>query len=300
MVSFKGAATSPGDIFALLWVFGVFLSRPMRNVPWTLVIFLDGYTSSKRLENFFRLPSEAEPKSGWQPIDASSSSDSSPTIEVRDLSLTLGGKKILDKVSFSVPAGSFVVITGEVGSGKTQLLLSLLRDCPAEFGRYLLNGKDAASIELSELRRNFAYVPQDGFVMSATLRENIAFSYGAPTELDEKIMHALKLADFRLDEEVQSGLGTEIGERGVNLSGGQRQRVGLARGWFHGCGVILLDDCLSAVDVETEKILIERLFKGAWGKKTRILVSHRLSVIEHADLVFVMENGRLSRKDHHV
>ena len=300
LVSFKGAATSPGDIFALLWVFGVFLSRPMRNVPWTLVIFLDGYTSSKRLENFFRLPSEAEPKSGWQPIDASSSSDSSPTIEVRDLSLTLGGKKILDKVSFSVPAGSFVVITGEVGSGKTQLLLSLLRDCPAEFGRYLLNGKDAASIELSELRRNFAYVPQDGFVMSATLRENIAFSYGAPTELDEKIMHALKLADFRLDEEVQSGLGTEIGERGVNLSGGQRQRVGLARGWFHGCGVILLDDCLSAVDVETEKILIERLFKGAWGKKTRILVSHRLSVIEHADLVFVMENGRLSRKDHHV
>jgi ABC-type multidrug transport system fused ATPase/permease subunit len=299
LVQYKGAAVTAGDIFALLWVFGVFLSRPLRNIPWTLVMFLDGWTSARRLEKFFRLAVESEPASSSDGIAALASSpirpSASPSVEVRDLSLTLGGKKILDQISFFVPAGSFTVITGEVGSGKTQLLLSLLRDCPAEFGQFLLDGKDASRCELRELRRHFAYVPQDGFVMSGTLRENIAFTYDAPDSLDDQILKALGLADFRMDEEVQEGLATEIGERGVNLSGGQRQRVGLARGWFHRAGVVLLDDCLSAVDVETEKTLVERLLKGAWKDKTRILVTHRLSVLAHADQAFVMENGRLRK-----
>jgi len=301
LVQFREGLVSAGDIFAMLWVFGVFLARPLRNIPWTLVMFLDGWTSARRLESYFQLATESESTTKSTCTDQSrpavspATSGGSIGLEVRDLSLTMGGKRILDNVSFSAPAGSFTVITGEVGSGKTQLLLALLRDCPATFGSYMLNGRDAAALDLPSLRGHFAYVPQDGFVMSGSLRENIAFSYDAPESIDDRVTTALGLADFRIDEEVREGLYTEIGERGVNLSGGQRQRVGLARGWFHRGGVVLLDDCLSAVDVGTEKILVERLLRGAWKDQTRILVTHRHSVLAYADQAFVMEQGRLRR-----
>ena len=133
--------------------------------------------------------------------------------------------------------------------------------------------------------------------MSSSLRDNVAFTYDFSPEFDQDISASLSLADFDpTHERLESGLNTDIGERGVNLSGGQRQRVGLARAHFHHRNMILLDDTLSAVDVDTEHKLIEKLLTGSWKHCTRILVTHRLSVLEYADRVYVMNHGRLTER----
>jgi ATP-binding cassette subfamily B multidrug efflux pump len=147
---------------------------------------------------------------------------------------------------------------------------------------------------LQELRENFAYVPQEGFIMSASLRENVAFLYDIAPENDSDIEESLKLAQFEVyNERVENGLATEIGERGVNLSGGQKQRVSLARVHFHKAPILLLDDCLSAVDVDTEEKLFTQLLNGAWAERTRLLVTHRLSILNRVDRILFMQEGRI-------
>ncbi|MNT09712.1 putative multidrug export ATP-binding/permease protein [compost metagenome] len=130
--------------------------------------------------------------------------------------------------------------------------------------------------------------------MSASLRENVAFLYDIDPDRDPMVEESLRLAQFDLStERVEKGLDTEIGERGVNLSGGQRQRVGLARVHFHGAPILLLDDCLSAVDVDTEKKLFEDLIMGAWQNRTRLLVTHRLSALNRVDRIYFMKDGKI-------
>ena len=130
--------------------------------------------------------------------------------------------------------------------------------------------------------------------MSASLRENVAFLYDIDPDRDPMVEESLRLAQFDLNtERVEKGLNTEIGERGVNLSGGQRQRVSLARVHFHQAPILLLDDCLSAVDVDTEQKLFEQLLLGAWADRTRILVTHRLSALSQVDRILFLEEGRI-------
>lgn len=130
--------------------------------------------------------------------------------------------------------------------------------------------------------------------MSASLRENVAFLYDIEAERDNDVEESLRLAQFEIfKERVENGLATEIGERGVNLSGGQKQRVSLARVHFHKAPILLLDDCLSAVDVDTEEKLFSQLLDGAWGERTRLLVTHRLSVLHRVDKIFFMQDGRI-------
>ena len=285
---------SPGDIFALMWVFGVFLARPVRMLPWTLVIFLDGITSCRRLEQFFLLAEEP---------DHTSTTTSAPalpldtTLTLSGLSLLYGVKPVLSDINVVIEPGEFIGITGAVGAGKTQFLMSLLREVPASFNHYSIGDRDAQSMSLQELRANFALIPQDGFVMSASLRDNVAFEYAFRPDRDQRILKSLQLAQFGSDlEKMSAALDTEIGERGVNLSGGQRQRVSLARALFADRPIILLDDSLSAVDVDTERMIIEKLLCGAWASKTRILVTHRLSVLPFVDRIFVMEDGLLKEQ----
>jgi ATP-binding cassette, subfamily B, multidrug efflux pump len=289
----------PGDIFLLLWIFGVFLARPIRNLPWALVVFLDGSSSCKRLEKFFRLPEE--PQAHGVPSVVSLLRNSPPVghgITIKGLSLQMGGRGILNDIEFEAKPGEFVAIIGEVGSGKTQFLLSLVRESPAIYDLYRIGDLDAKRLPLPELRDLFSYVPQDGFTMSSTLRDNVAFAYDFSADYDSEIAESLRLAYFEQENERMGGhLETEIGERGVNLSGGQRQRVGLARAHLHQRSIVLLDDTFSAVDVETEKKLIERLVLGAWKQHTRILVTHRLSILEYADKVYVMDHGRLRLRE---
>ncbi len=297
LVQEKGASVTPGDVFSVLWVFGVFFMRPLRIFPFLIANWHDARTSAMRLQNFFALPQEDDSEESYEGggLVASEKYDAeSVSCSVRGLNLNMNGKHLLKNISVEIPAKAFVVIVGEVGSGKTLLLQSLMRTVPATFDDYVLGGISAQTLSLSILRAHFGYVSQEGFVMSATLRDNIALTYETSASTDEKILQLLTTAQFNpQSEHMFHGVSTELGERGVNLSGGQRQRVNLARCGYFDRPVLLLDDCLSAVDVETERSLVQNLFLGLWANKTRILVTHRLSVLPHADLVVLMEEGQI-------
>ena len=302
LIKYNHDHVTPGDVFALLWIFGVFLARPIRNLPWTLVIFLDGYTSCGRLEKFFRLTEEPQTTDFTKPspdqISERTLALPGPGIIVRGLTLQMSGNVILRDISFEAKPGEFVAIIGEVGSGKTQFLMSLLRESPAVFDKYTIRDHDALKMTLPDLRDHFAFAPQDGFTMSASIRDNVTFTYDTTLERDNDVIHSLDLAEFHTRTEgIDHGISTEIGERGVNLSGGQRQRVGLARAHFHNRNIILLDDTLSAVDVGTEHKIMTNLITGTWSKATRILITHRMSALPFADKVYIMENGRLRLRD---
>jgi ABC-type multidrug transport system fused ATPase/permease subunit len=289
LVQQKGVGTTPGDVFAVLWVFGVFFMRPLRIFPFLIANWHDARTSAKRLESFFCLPEE---DSGGENVSELSQV---PSLHVQNLNLSMGGKQLLKNVSLNVAAGSFVVVVGEVGCGKTLLLQALMRAVPASFEHYAVGYVSVNAMSLASLRSHFGYVSQEGFVMSASLRDNVALQYETLDTQDDEILRMLVTAQFHpTKEHMPHGLATEIGERGVNLSGGQRQRVNLARCGYFERPILLLDDCLSAVDVETERLLVENLFLGKWKEKTRILVTHRLSVLPYADSVVFMENGEIA------
>lgn len=294
LISYHKQSVTSGELLALLWIVGVFLIRPFRQMPWFFTFAFDSWTSLKRLEGFFATENNQTKEF---PVAASSRAESLAeqfALRVRGLNLSVSGRSILTDINLDVRHGEFVAIVGEVGAGKSMLLLSLLRETGAAFNFYRIGEKDALKIPTDEVRAQFAYVPQEGFIMSATLRENVAFLYDIEPERDALVEESLRLAQFDLNtERVEKGLGTEIGERGVNLSGGQRQRVGLARVHFHQAPIMLLDDCLSAVDVDTEHKLFEQLLLGAWKSRTRLLVTHRLSALHQVDRILFMEEGRI-------
>ncbi|MFZ9520815.1 MAG: ATP-binding cassette domain-containing protein [Silvanigrellaceae bacterium] len=287
---------SAGSLVAALWLCGVFMVRPLRSFPWALVNTLDAMTSVRRLENYLALerePGETNPGSDISPMLPPLVKDA-PALKVRGLRVVQNNKVILDNLDFEVTAGSCVAIVGPVGSGKTLLLHALLREIPCEFESYEIFGRNALELPLSQLRAFYGFVPQDGFVMSANIRDNVGFNYNLPSDRDTTTLNQLNLSAFSHDLSLMNeGLDTEIGERGVNLSGGQRQRLSLARALGLGREVLLLDDCLSAVDVATEKQLVENLLFGLWKNKTRLLVSHRLSVLPFCDAVWTLNQGRL-------
>lgn len=292
LVYLRRGDVTPGELLAMMWIFGVFLARPFRQIPWMFTFLLDALSSLRRVEAFLADRDEGESPPA---TSAPRVSGAPASLEVRGLQLEIANKQLLHPIDLTVAPGEFIAVVGEVGSGKSLLLMSLMGETGASFEELKIGGVSMKGLPPGERRRLFTYVPQEGFVMSATLRENVALQYGVGEEIDPSVTASLHRAQFRLEREnVSAGLETEIGERGVNLSGGQRQRVSLARADLVVRPVVLLDDCLSAVDVETENKLIETLISGYWGAKTRILVTHRLSVLEHVDRVVFMRDGRIS------
>lgn len=292
LVFYSKHQLTSGELLALLWIVGVFLTRPFRQMPWFFTFAFDSWTSLRRLEDYFSTKNNMTEDSSASPQLPQGQEEYA--LQVRGLNLTVSQRRILRNVSLDVRHGEFVAVVGEVGAGKSMLLLSLLKETGARFDFYHLTGKDTEKISVDEVRSHFAYVPQEGFIMNATLRENVAFIYDIEAERDPMVEESLRLAQFDLStERVEKGLNTEIGERGVNLSGGQRQRVGLARVHYHEAPIMLLDDCLSAVDVDTEQKLFEQLLLGAWVDRTRILVTHRLSALNRVDRILFMEEGQI-------
>ena len=295
LIFFSQRDVTPGELFALLWIFGIFMARSFRQLPWFFTFILDSLTSMRRLEAFMARPSDAG--------EASESPTSTPALvpahgeslglSIRGLNLSIRDQKILEDINLDVRTGEFVAIVGEVGAGKSMFVLSLVGETGATFESFKIGGRDALNLSLDQRRRYFAFVPQEGFVMSASLRENIVFRYEPEASEDAEIEKSLEVAQFRLSEVQGNGLETEIGERGVNLSGGQRQRVSLARAHHFERPLVLLDDCLSAVDVDTERKLLDSLIDGAWREKTRLLITHRLSVLNKVDRIIFLENGRI-------
>lgn len=203
----------------------------------------------------------------------------------------------LHDINLHVPAGTTLAIVGRTGNGKSTLVNLLLHLYNTKPGMILLDGRDINSISLKTLRENIAYVPQDNFLFSDTLKSNISF--GVDEEDMDSIIHATKAACIH--ESIISfpdGYETIVGERGVTLSGGQKQRSSIARALLKNAPILILDDALSAVDTDTEEQILHNLKKNRAGKTT-ILIAHRISTIQNADIIMVLEDGEAKEIGNH-
>ena len=213
------------------------------------------------------------------------------TIEIKNLTFRYPGGEfdVLKDISLRIEAGQSVGIVGKTGAGKTTLVDLLLRSYNVPDGTVFLDGVDINRIRLHDLRAACAYVPQDNFLFSDTIENNIAF--GSP--VDESVTRAAALAD--VDENIRQfpqGYQTVLGERGVTVSGGQKQRISIARALLKDAPVLILDDSVSAVDTNTERSILTNLHDTRQGKTT-ILIAHRISTVENLDLLLFLEEGRL-------
>jgi len=293
---------SPGELTATFWALGVYLAKPLRGIPWILTFTMDSYTSIKRVERFLGLKSEGIHVENQSPNLSQGSS--APYLEIKNLNLSLEGKNLLSQVSLEIPGPEFVAIVGPVGSGKTLFVQSLLGEIPAHFGEYRILGQNVSLMNDESLKSYFSLVPQDGFIASTTIRNNVLLEYDVPedTALDsvDRAQLALEHARLSLSSEGFAELDeTILGERGVNLSGGQRQRLGLARALFTERPLLVLDDSLSAIDVNTEKEMIESLFRGKLKDKLTLLITHRHLTLPLADRVLFFKDGKLKANGHY-
>lgn len=214
-------------------------------------------------------------------------------IEFRGLTFRYpdGEIDVLKNVSLSIKAGENVGLIGRTGCGKTTLVDLILRTYNVPDGTVFLDGRDINEIPIHTVREYAAYVPQDNFLFSDTIEHNIAFS---ADEFDaEGVQRAAKMADVHDNiTEFAEGYGTVLGERGVTVSGGQKQRISIARALWKDAAILILDDSVSAVDVSTEKVILENLRQIRKGKTT-ILIAHRISTIESMDKIIFVDDGRI-------
>ena len=206
-------------------------------------------------------------------------------------------KSVLSEIKFSIEQGHTLGIVGVTGSGKTTLLKLLLREYDVVDGEILLNGENIKNYKLKDLRSLIGYVPQDQVLFAMSIKENIRFA--DPAYSDERVEEVIKLCGLYNDiKSMPDGIDTIIGERGVSLSGGQKQRIAMSRALIMNPDILILDDSLSAVDAKTENIILENLKEERKGKTT-IITAHRLSAIVHADLIIVMDNGKIIERGTH-
>ena len=207
------------------------------------------------------------------------------------------GHAALDDVSFTLPVGKTVGLVGRIGSGKSTLAHLLPRLFDVSSGAILLDGQDIRRLSLHELRRMIGCVPQDPFLFSTSLRRNMTF--GRDEVSDAEVERAVGIA--KLDRDLGTfpqGIETVVGERGVTLSGGQKQRATLARALVMDPPVLILDDCLSSVDAQTEAEILHGL-KAILREKTCLIISHRISAVKEADEILVLDAGRVIERGSH-
>jgi len=208
-----------------------------------------------------------------------------------------GGETVLENIHLDVAPGTRVAVLGLTGSGKSTLLHLIPRFYEPTEGRILIDGVDVRSVNLASLRRQIAVVPQETFLFSTTLRENIA--YGRPDATLEEVVAAAKAAQIHdFIESLPQGYDTVVGERGVGLSGGQKQRIAIARALLTDAPILLLDESTSAVDVATER-LIQQAWDRLMAGRTTFIIASRLSTVRKADLVLVLEGGRIAAQGTH-
>ncbi|MFQ5718958.1 MAG: ABC transporter ATP-binding protein [Acidobacteriota bacterium] len=265
-----------------------FLVWPTVAMGWVINTYQRGRVAMRRLEEILSHPAEdegARPDAGITAVEGS--------IELRHLTVAHagGGAPALHDVSLKIDAGETVALVGPVGSGKTTIASILTRFLPVPDGTVFIDGKDINRIPLDVLRPAIGYAPQEAFLFSRTLGENIAF--GLDTPRADAVEAAARMAGLSRDlEAFPDGLDTRVGEGGLTLSGGQRQRAALARALILRPRILILDDSLSSVDAETEQTVLSGVFSAARAA-TSILISHRLAAVQRADRIFVLDAGRL-------
>lgn len=267
---------------------------PMLAAGEAITSFSQGLASIKRIQEIFNENPEIFDDEDVKDVD-------SITGEIKFDGLTFTHKgnaePTLDNISLDVPAGTTLAVIGRTGNGKSTLVNLLLRLYNTEDGMIYIDGKDINTIPLKTLRENIAYVPQDNFLFSDTLKNNIAF--GVENSEMEEITKATKAACIH-DNIVAfpDGYETIVGERGVTLSGGQKQRSSIARALMKNAPILILDDALSAVDTDTEEHILKNLKENRKGKTT-ILIAHRISTIQNADIILVLEDGKAAECGNH-
>lgn len=285
---------SKSELFFFLMLLAYAL-WPLIAIGWMLGMYHRAGAAARRLEELFAL----------QPSVADNSSSQSPSVrpalkgelQVSHLSYAWDGALVLDDVSFTVPPGTTLGITGRTGCGKSTLVQLMARLVDPPPGTVLLDGHDIRDLPLEQLRATVGVVPQDTFLFSETIRENVAFSGEHVGE--EQVLAATKLAQVHDDiEGFPHGYDEVLGERGVTLSGGQRQRTAIARTLAAATPVLLLDDCLSAVDSVTEQAILRSLEQTLTGR-TSVVVSHRVAALSLADQVLVLDEGRVVESGTH-
>jgi ATP-binding cassette subfamily B protein len=293
------------------------LAWPMIALGWVVNLYQRGTASLGRLNEILAEPPEVADSPeliravSATPISlpASVSSDgkkvASPEvrgveIEFRQVTFAYNahnGRPVLRDINLVIPAGSTLAIVGPTGSGKSTLAALIPRVYDAPPGTIFLDGRDIRGYRLEDLRRMIGFVPQETFLFSETIRENVAF--GVEQSSDEDVRRAAEIAGLLPDiEDFPKGFDTLVGERGITLSGGQKQRAAIARAILRDPRILVLDDALSSVDTYTEEVILTRLREVLRGR-TAVLISHRISTVRDADQIIVLAEGRIVERGTH-
>ena len=285
---------TPGQ-FVAFNTYMILLIWPIIAVGWVVNLFQRGTASVKRIDELLR----AVPQIDDSHVDATIDSETvlRGEIEFRHLSFKHDHTEVLHDISLRIPAGSSLAIVGPTGCGKSTLVSLLTRTHEAPKNTLFIDDKPIRAYPLAVLRRNIGVVPQETFLFSETIRENIAF--GAPDATDEELSQAIDAAHIRREFlEFPHGLETVVGERGVTLSGGQKQRSAIARALLKHPAVLILDDALASVDTFTEEQILNGL-RDFTKSTTSILISHRVSTVRGADQIVVLDQGRIVEAGNH-
>ncbi len=299
---------TPGDFVAFIAYLNL-LTWPMMAMGWVTNLMQRGAASMRRINRVLEeIPEIADPvaipprtdgTNAQKPANARQEGSEDFSIAMNDLSVAFPGYAghALENISLSIESGETVAVVGRVGAGKTTLLESLPRLLNVPSGKIFIGGRDVCAMPLQELRSKIGFVPQDLFLFSNTVRNNITFGREGITE--SEILDSLKVADI-LDEirDFDDGLDTWLGEMGKTLSGGQRQRLTIARALVRPFPILILDDALSMVDMKTEKRILTQILDRR-REKTTLIVSHRSSTILRADRIIVLDQGKIVEQGTH-
>ncbi len=282
---------SLGQFVAFFAYLGM-LTWPMIAFGWVVNIYQRGAASMRRLAAIWNEVPELV-----DAADAAQCVAIKGRLELRGVSFQYNGVSVLRGIDLTVEAGQTLALVGRTGSGKTTLVNLVPRLYDVTDGQVLVDGVDVRQLPLADLRRAVSLVPQESFLFSETVGKNIAF--GRPEASQEEIADAAGVAGLAGDvEEFSARYDTVVGERGITLSGGQRQRATIARALLTDPPILILDDALSSVDTETEERILSQL-RGVIRRRTTILVSHRISTIQDADIIVVLDEGRIVEQGNH-
>jgi ATP-binding cassette subfamily B multidrug efflux pump len=287
----EGSITSLGTIAEFILYINM-LTWPVASIGWVSSLVQEAEASQKRINEFLKTQSDII-------NNTTQHSNIKGEIAFKNVSFTYEDTQIkaLNNISFSIKKGETLAILGKTGSGKSTLLALLCRLYDIKEGQLLIDGKPIDQVNLEDLRNSIGVVPQDAFLFSDTIKNNIKF--GKENATDEEVILAAQQAVVHHNIiEFKNGYDTILGERGITLSGGQKQRVSIARAIIKDTPILLLDDCLSAVDTETEEAILNHLFTIS-KDKTTVIVSHRISSAKNADHIIILDNGEIIQQGSH-
>ncbi|MBL0213621.1 MAG: ABC transporter ATP-binding protein [Myxococcales bacterium] len=321
LILFGGRALIHGDMSkGELVAFSGYLARlvwPTLTLGFMLALVQRGRASWSRL--VVLQDTKADIPDGTGPALAPSKAPAK--VEVKDLTIKFGDRTILEDIQLTLEPGTVTAIVGRTGAGKSTLVDALCRLIDVPAGTVFIDGRDVTTLPLASLRAQIGYAPQEAFLFSTTIADNVAMGYGGGTAIPaararelERVIGMAAAADLREEPKVKAaataaglardlaampeGLGTIVGERGITLSGGQRQRVALARALAAAPRLLVLDDSLSSVDAETERTILKHL-RDVMSGRTAVLISHRVAAIKDADQIIVLDQGKVVARGTH-